>query len=352
MFNVVILNMREYRKYLARILVFLTLIITFIFFNFSKLQTGFFHNPELNSVIGIIFLAGIFFSVRSIFLLKSDHILINEIMSNNTTSFSSKPKIVMDFYNSIKDKTYDFNKASQQKYLEKISFKLEADREINKYLIAVLVFLGLLGTFWGLLSTVDSVGKTISNLSVEEKDIFSTFLALKEGLKNPMAGMGTAFSSSLFGLSGSLCLGFIDLQLSGAQNDFLDNLDNKLENNSKVKENYEVDSSPVYLEALLNQTVEGLNKMTELFEKNENSKKNLEDVIVKSINVLSKVNDEIDFRLNQSEQTAISNLEHIRNIDNSLTSIKDNLKTDQEAMTTELSKEIKILAKTISLINK
>ena len=76
------------------------------------------------------------------------------------------------------------------------------------------------------------------------------------------------------------------------------------------------------------------------------------DVIVKSINVLSKINDEIDFRLNQSEQTAISNLEHIRNIDNSLTYIKENLKTDQETMTTELSKEIKILAKTISLIKK
>ena len=84
----------------------------------------------------------------------------------------------------------------------------------------------------------------------------------------------------------------------------------------------------------------------------ENSRKSLEDVFAKSVNVLSKINDEIDFRLNQSNQTAISNLEHIRNIDNSLLELKDQIKKNNSEFSEELSKEIKLLTKTIALIKK
>ncbi len=343
--------MNLYRKYFIRIYAFLLLIFAFIFYNSSKVEVGFFHNPELNSVIIIIFIIGVFFSIRNVLLLNNDHNIINELFSNNTSS-SKGPKIINDLYEKLLEKENFYNNETIDKSLEKLAFRLDSDREINKYLIAVLVFLGLLGTFWGLLATIESVGDTISNLSVEEEDILTTFLILKEGLKNPMSGMGTAFSSSLFGLSSSLCLGFIDLQLSRAQNEFLSKVDKKLSNNTKTNKMSLPEGGSIYIEALLAQTVEGLQKMSELFEKNESNRKSLEQIITNSINTLSKINDEIDFRLNQSNQTAISNLEHIRNIDNSLLLIRDNLKNNSFVTTEELSKEIKLLAKTISLIKK
>ena len=344
--------MQDYKKYLIRIIFFLALISIFIFYNYAKLETGFFHNAGLNSVIIIIFIIGSFFSVRSILLLKKDGFLLNEIIVNRTTSSSAKPKFILDIIDNLKIKN-DVNKYfNWKKNIEEVAFKFESEREINKYLIAVLVILGLLGTFWGLLSTINSVGETISNLNVEESDVLSTFMALKEGIKNPMSGMGTAFSSSLFGLSGSLCLGFLDLQLSRAQNDFLDNLNRNLKNVNNDFESDDPRSSSIYLEALIGQTIEGLNKMSELFDKNENSRKSLEDIFAKSINVLSKINDEIDLRLNQSNQTAISILEHIRNIDNSLLELKEQIKNNNSEFSEELSKEIKLLTKTIALIKK
>ena len=87
-----------------------------------------------------------------------------------------------------------FNRTSANSHLERAVVRLDSDREINKYLIGLLVFFGLLGTFWGLLMTVDSVGELISNISIEEGDILSTFMNLKTGLEAPLTGMGTAFS--------------------------------------------------------------------------------------------------------------------------------------------------------------
>ena len=99
--------------------------------------------------------------------------------------------------------------------------RLDETREISRYLIGLLVFLGLLGTFWGLLITIDSVGAVITSIGIGDEDSTSMFLKLKEGLKEPLNGMGTAFFIiSLFGLSGSLILGFLDLQALKLSNQF------------------------------------------------------------------------------------------------------------------------------------
>ncbi len=105
--------------------------------------------------------------------------------------------------------------------------RLDEARDTARYLTGLLVFLGLLGTFWGLIETVGSVGGIINNLNVGG-DADSVFNALKEGLAAPLGGMGISFSSSLFGLAGSLILGFLDLQTSQAQNRFYINLEDWL----------------------------------------------------------------------------------------------------------------------------
>jgi len=112
-------------------------------------------------------------------------------------------------------------------FLDSLATRLDEGRDISRYLTGLLVFLGLLGTFWGLIETVGSVGSIINGLKVGG-DADSVFDALKEGLAAPLGGMGISFSSSLFGLAGSLVLGFLDLQTSQAQNRFYTNLEDWL----------------------------------------------------------------------------------------------------------------------------
>ena len=109
--------------------------------------------------------------------------------------------------------------------LEGIRAHLEESREISRYMIGLLIFLGLLGTFWGLLGTISAVGQVIGGLNVGTSDFVGTFESLKAGLQKPLLGMGTAFSSSLFGLGGSLVLGFLDIQASHAQNRFFNDME-------------------------------------------------------------------------------------------------------------------------------
>jgi hypothetical protein len=109
--------------------------------------------------------------------------------------------------------------------LEGIRAHLDESKEISRYMIGLLIFLGLLGTFWGLLGTIGAVGDVIGGLNVGGSDFVGTFESLKTGLLKPMHGMGTAFSSSLFGLGGSLVLGFIDIQASHAQNRFFNDME-------------------------------------------------------------------------------------------------------------------------------
>jgi hypothetical protein len=112
--------------------------------------------------------------------------------------------------------------------LDSIQMRLDEDRELSRYLVSLLIFLGLLGTFWGLLQTVTAVADTIRDLNVSSANTGVIFEDLKAGLAAPLGGMGTAFSSSLFGLSGSLILGFLDLQAGQAQNMFYNDLEDWL----------------------------------------------------------------------------------------------------------------------------
>jgi hypothetical protein len=111
--------------------------------------------------------------------------------------------------------------------LDSIATRLDEARDISRYITGLLVFLGLLGTFWGLIATVSSVGGVIQGLKATG-DAGSMFDSLREGLAAPLSGMGISFSSSLFGLAGSLVLGFLDLQSGQAQNRFYTELEDWL----------------------------------------------------------------------------------------------------------------------------
>ena len=142
--------------------------------------------------------------------------------------------------------------------------------------------MGLLGTFWGLLETIQSVSQTIKSLDFSSESQ-KLFLLLKEGLEKPLSGMGTAFSSSLFGLGGSLILGFYDLQAGQAQNRFYNEVEEKLANYTKISsvstENIKTDFAPTYIESLIENTTENLKMTTKEIEKQNINQQN----IVKSL---------------------------------------------------------------------
>ena len=117
---------------------------------------------------------------------------------------------------------------SMRSLLNSLASRLDESRDLSRYLIGLLIFLGLLGTFWGLLDTVSSVGAAIQALDVASTEQGTVFEELKSGLQAPLRGMGTSFSSSLFGLAASLVLGFLDLQASQSQNRFYNDLENWL----------------------------------------------------------------------------------------------------------------------------
>jgi len=147
--------------------------------------------------------------------------------------------------------------------LDSVQIRLEEQRDLSRYLIGLLIFLGLLGTFWGLLVTIRSVGEIIGGMS-GGTDAIAMFEALKVKLDEPLSGMSTAFSTSLFGLAGSLIVGFLDLQSGHAQNRFYNELEEWLSNITRIPSGMGVEgegSVPAYVQALLEQTAESLDRM-------------------------------------------------------------------------------------------
>ena len=167
-------------------------IFTSIAFLFKeRLFEGFNHNQELNSAIILIFIAGVILVLKNIVLMSKEQTWLYSIMKGKNTTTDYSPILLKKLKELVDNKNAnDGNFISQnlvQENLERVAVKLDSDREMIKYIIALLIFLGLLGTFWGLLITIETVGQTISNMSIDEENILTNFANLKESLKAPLA---------------------------------------------------------------------------------------------------------------------------------------------------------------------
>ena len=168
-------------------------------------------------------------------LLRDNYsVLANFNIHKSPQILKIKTGIINNLINELteKDGYFRFRSSRIDKIIENIDMNLSNVRETSRYLVGLLVFLGLLGTFWGLLKTIGSVGNVISGLGIDDTNLGGFFNNLKEGLRSPLEGMSVAFSSSLLGLAGSLILGFVDLQLGQAQNKFSQFLEKILIQNS------------------------------------------------------------------------------------------------------------------------
>jgi hypothetical protein len=211
------------RIFLVRMLVFVILCALIAFILQRQIIQAFFANPWLNALIIGVLCIGIILSFHQVIRLFSEVSWVNGFRRADPALAAKRaPKLLAPMAAILGSEQPDrvaISAQTMRAFLDSLATRLDEARDISRYLTGLLVFLGLLGTFWGLIETVGSVGSIIKNLQVGG-DAGSVFDTLKQGLAAPLGGMGISFSSSLFGLAGSLILGFLDLQTSQAQNRF------------------------------------------------------------------------------------------------------------------------------------
>ena len=216
------------RIFLVRMLVFLILVGFLVFILQQQIQTAFMANPGLNGLIFFVLGFGILLALRQVIRLFREVRWVNALPRGNADKVSP-PLLLVPMATLLGDRPVGMtiSTLTLRTILDSIGARLDEARETSRYLTGLLIFLGLLGTFWGLITTVGSLGSVIKSMQVGA-DAAVMFDDLKNGLAAPLAGMSISFTSSLFGLAGSLILGFLDLQAGQAQNRFYNELEENL----------------------------------------------------------------------------------------------------------------------------
>jgi len=217
--------------YLWRMTIFLIIAGFIALALYRQVVSAFTANPGLNGVIVAVLVIGIGLAFRQIFRLFPEIRWVNTFrVAEPGIEVDRPPVLLAPMATLLGDRIGRMAISTQtmRSILDSIQMRLDEDRELSRYLTSLLIFLGLLGTFWGLLITVGAVADTIRGLDVSSSNTGVIFEDLKAGLAAPLGGMGTAFSSSLFGLAGSLVLGFLDLQAGQAQSNFYKDLEDWL----------------------------------------------------------------------------------------------------------------------------
>lgn len=272
-------------RFLSRMILFLLAVGAGVAYGYEPLWRAFSANIALNGLIAAVFAIGAILNMRQVIRLRADIRWLDSFRNAPDDALeglratdgviANSPRPVPDpillspmskmlAERTGRGKRLTLSTAAMQALLDGIAGRLEDSRALARYFTGLCIFLGLLGTFWGLLETVASIGDVIRNLTVTSEDIAVVFANLKAGLDSPLAGMGTAFSSSLFGLGGSLVLGFLDLQAGQAQNRFYAELEEWLSGVTRLSSGALGDGEQgvsAYTEALLEQTAEGLNDL-------------------------------------------------------------------------------------------
>lgn len=218
------------RVYLVHMIVFTLAVTILVLVLLPGLQRAFMANAGLNGVIIGALLLGMFHSYRMVWRLFPEVRWINSFRESEAEAdVLRQPRLLGPMASLLRNRqSMVLSPMSMRSLLDSLASRLDESRDMSRYLVSLLIFLGLLGTFWGLLETVTSIGNAINALDVTSGQSSTVFEGLKEGLKGPLSGMGLSFSASMFGLAGSLILGFLDLKASQAQNRFYNDLEDWL----------------------------------------------------------------------------------------------------------------------------
>ena len=361
------------QRYFVRVLLFLLLVAAVAGLAYDILLRAFMQNPALNGLILGVLVLGIIYAMRRILSLRAEVRWIESFRSAGPGfSLEEPPRLLAPVAGVLGDQERrgraSLSAMSMRYLLDSISSRLDESRDITRYQTGLLIFLGLLGTFWGLLETINAVAAVISDLTLSSADLADVFDDLKSGLAAPLSGMGTAFSSSLFGLAGSLILGFIDLQATQAQNSFYNEMEEWLSGLTRLRSaeagfgdgGGEEPHLPTYLHAMISQTAENLERLREAVQRSEDGRSQLQTALVKLNDRLGLLNERLEeehrmiFRM--VEGRGGSGLEHndgmveqLRSMNNKLERLVGDVSSGRDEMTRELRNEIKMVSRTIAI---
>jgi uncharacterized protein YjiS (DUF1127 family) len=378
--------MNRPQRYLIRMSIFLLIVAGACALLAPKLTDAFLANALLNGmIIGVMFL-GILYIFRQVLILRPEVDWLQELRRESSgglvfpTALSERrpPRLLGPMANMLGERRgrISLSTISMRSLLDGIQSRIEESHEISRYLIGLLIFLGLLGTFWGLLETVTAVGSAIAGLSASGADAAVLFEDLKRGLETPLSGMGTAFSSSLFGLAGSLILGFLELQAGQAHNRFMNDLEEWLSSVTRLSSGGPVGdgegSVPAFIHALLEKTADSLDQLQITIAHGQGDRNTLDQNLITLTERLGHLTDhmrsEQDLLIRlaeaQSQMKALltrlaegagpgagfdeASRTHLRNMDVRLEHLIKDLGTGRDQSVQEIRGEIRLLTRTIA----
>jgi hypothetical protein len=368
-------------RFLIRTLLFLAAVGGVCALLFEGLYEAFQHHMALNGLILGVLALGILFNARQIVSLNAEIAWIEKFRKNRPAlSNETPPRLLAPMAKMLGERTgrFSLSPVSMRSLLDSIGSRMDESRDLSRYLVGLLIFLGLLGTFWGLLQTVAAVGGVVSTLSAST-DTASLFADLQNGLKAPLSGMGTAFGTSLFGLASSIVLGFCDLQAGQAQNRFYNDLEEWLSAQTRLSSGSigggeGADTVPAYIQALLETTADNLENLQRTMARAEDGRANTAAANMQLIDKLGALADQMKaeqqllLKLAEGQielRTALVKLvdapraatggaiddatrAHIRNMDMALARVVEETGAGRLQMTQDIRNEIRLLARTIA----
>jgi hypothetical protein len=367
--------------FLWRMLAFLAAVAVLAGLLSGELAQAFAANVLLNTTILVVLLLGVAWNIRQVLALTREVEWI-EAFRNPVPGAPQQPapKLLAPMASMLaqrRSERLSLSAMAMRSVLDGISSRLDETRETSRYATGLLIFLGLLGTFWGLLLTIGSVSQVINDMSVGTGDINALFNQLKSGLSEPLRGMSIAFSSSMLGLAGALVLGFLDLQAGQAQNRFYTELEDWLAGATRLSSgalgNEGEGSMPAYVQALLEQSAENMDELQRTMARNEEGRSTANQALLGLTERLAVLADQMRAsqvlmsRMAEAQaqlQPTLARLAdaagagsmdeatrgHIRNLELYLARILEEITQGRMQATTEIRNEIKVLARTIAAL--
>src|SRR3984885_11080371 len=369
--------------YLIRMLVFLVAVGIVAALLSPVLITAFDNNPVLTSLILLILLVGICWNLLQVLRLRPEVTWLETYQtSRSRLAALPSPRLLAPMASMLamrdgggnnQTRQFTLSATAMRSLLDSLASRLDESRELSRYMTGLLIFLGLLGTFWGLLNTVTSVSDVIGGMSLGNGDINMMFDQLKTGLARPLAGMGTAFSASMYGLSGALVLGFLDLTAGQAQNRFFNELEEWLAGLTRLSSGILSEgegSVPVYVQALLEQTAENMEGLQQVLTRDEGNRAQANQAIntlnerLAGLADTMRANQHLMLRIAESQASlgpALQRLaelqggddvsrNHLRNIELSLQRLLTESEQGRSRSTTDLRNDLRLLTRTVAAL--
>lgn len=368
--------------YLVRMLLFLVAVSVVAGLLSPVLITAFANNPVLNSLILLILLLGIVWNLNQVLRLRPEVTWLETYQtSRSRLAALPSPKLLAPMASmlAMRDgqgrgdgRHITLSTTAMRSLLDGLASRLDESRELSRYMTGLLIFLGLLGTFWGLLKTVTSVSDVIASMTLGNGDMNLMFEQLKSGLSRPLAGMGTAFSASMYGLAGALVLGFLDLTAGQAQNRFFNELEEWLAGLTRLSSGAIAEgegSVPIYVQALLEQTAENMEGLQQVLTRDEDSRNQINNAILMLNERLGTLADTMRAsqqlmlriaegqaalgpalqRLSETRQDDVSR-NHLRNIELYLQRMVSETEQGRARTTAELRNDLRLLTRTVAAL--